>query len=80
MKPIQFDQCNKVFGEHQPEVNPLPALQTKNGDVVTCWELTPEEVEVVKQTGKIWLFVKLPPNQLLQPLYMTVDKNELLEE
>lgn len=80
MVPIQFKECNVVFGEHQPEVNPLPALKTENGDVVTCWQLTPDEIETVKQTGQVWLFVKLPHNQLLQPLYMTVDKSELLEE
>ena len=78
MTPIKFPEANVVFGEHQPEVNPLPAMKTPQGDVVTCWELTPEELEVVKKTNKVWLFIKLPPGQLLQPLYMTVDETELI--
>lgn len=78
MTPIEFPEANVVFGKHQPEVNPLPAMKTEDGDVITCWELTPEELEVVKQTGKVWLFVKTH-NQFLQPLYMTVDQKELLE-
>lgn len=54
MKPTHFPTVNVVFGENQEGVEPLPA-RVENGTVSTMWELSPEEVSSVKETGKIIL-------------------------
>jgi hypothetical protein len=74
MKPIKFEQANIVFGEGQEQYHPLPAYRHRSpqGEVVTCWQLTPEELERVKETGCIWVS-QLTFNQALQPLVLVVD-------
>lgn len=73
MKPIKFDGANVVFGAEQPEYEPMPARLTDDGVVISCWELTPEELEQVKKTGQIWLSM-LTFFQPLQPVSMAVEK------
>lgn len=69
MKPVEFKGQNVVFGKDQPEYKPLPALRLQDncGQVITCWELSLEELEEVKKTGKVyvsmWTF-----NQPLMPI------------
>lgn len=74
MKPIEFDGANVVFAKDQPEYIPLPAMRVPNdpqGLVITKWELTPEEMELIKETGTIHLSM-LTFNQPLQPVLLTV--------
>ena len=76
MEPIKFDGVNAVFGANQPEYTPLPAECVGNpetGQINTCWELSPEEIKRVQETGKIWLSV-LTFGQPLQPVLLTADK------
>lgn len=77
MTPLNFDGVNIVYAANQPEYEPLPAEKRDGrcGEIVTCWELSPEELERVRETGKIWLAV-LTFNQPLQPLIISVDKPE----
>ena len=78
MEPIKFDGANAVFGANQPEYTPLPAERVGNpetGQINTCWELSPEEIKRVQETGKIYLGV-LTFGQPLQPVIMSVDKPE----
>lgn len=81
MEPLNFDKANVVFAANQPQYKPLPAEYRggKSGEILTCWELSPEEIERVKETGKIWLSV-LTFGQPLQPVYLSVDKPEPFEE
>lgn len=74
MKPIEFEGSNVVYGENQPEYQPLPALKRKgnSGEIVTCWELSPDEIKQVQETGKIYLSI-LTFRQPLQPVYLSVD-------
>lgn len=67
MKPIEFEGCNVVYAKDQPEYQPLPAMKTKEGEVLTCWELTPEERLQVFNEGKIYINM-LTFNQPLQPI------------
>ena len=58
MKPIEFEGQNLVFAKDQPEYSPLPAHRDpkdETGTVTSCWELSPEEIETIKSTGKIYL-------------------------
>lgn len=78
MTPKKFPEVNFTYAEDQPEYQPLPVhhAQDQAGTVTSCWELSEEEIEVVKQTGVIYLRM-LTFGQPLQPVYLTVDKEEL---
>lgn len=54
MRPITFPTVNTVYGENQEGVEPLPAMN-ENGVVSTMWQLSEEEIDSVKLTGKIIL-------------------------
>lgn len=72
MKPVEFEGQNVVYAKDQPEYNPLPAHRDSDGTVTTCWELTPEELEEVYKTGKIWLS-QMTFNRPLQPVNMFIN-------
>ena len=57
MKPIKFEQANVKVAEKQDEYLTLPAHHSGDmeGIVTSCWELTPEEIDQIKQSGKIYL-------------------------
>ena len=52
MQPLNFDGANVVFGGKQPEYIPLPAEYRggKSGEILTCWELSPEELKRFTRT------------------------------
>lgn len=72
MKPIKFKGVNRTFGANQPEYRPLPALVTPDGQVVTCWEFTDEEVEVLIKNKCIYI-QQLTFNQPFQPILPIVE-------
>lgn len=67
-----------MYAKDQPEYQPLPALKTDDGLVVTCWELTDEEVEQVVKNKKFY-FSQLTFNQPLQPMRPVTDLSDLIE-
>lgn len=79
MKPIEFPETNCVYGKDQEGVEPLPVHKFDTGEVLSCWELSPDEIEKVRQTGCIWLTVHTF-NTPLQPVFMTVNKNDVIVE
>lgn len=78
MTPIEFPEQNIIFAKDQPEYIPLPALKQENGDVITCWRFSDEEIEKLRETKTLYLSVKTF-NQPLQPIYFTVNKNEVID-
>jgi|GEM_PF-1535395 len=68
MKAIKFKGVNHIIAESQDEYRTLPAFvaQDKEGTIVTCFELTPEEIRQINQTGKLW-HVQLAFQQNMQP-------------
>lgn len=55
MNPIEFkSQTGVLLGEG--DVGSLPVYKDSKGSI-SCWQLTPEELEEVVKTGKIWLGV-----------------------
>lgn len=78
MKPIEFPGHNVVFAKDQPEYQPLPALRLPDGEVITCWQLSAEELEQIAITGKIYL-KQLTFNQPLQPVLMLVELSDDIE-
>jgi len=75
MKPIEFPEQTDVIAKDQPEYLPLPAYQgAEHGEIITCWELTDEELEDLKKTKKLWLSM-WTFGYPLQPVMLSVDKN-----
>lgn len=72
MKPVEFIGHNVVFGAGQPEYQPLPALRTPDGQVITCWEFTDEEVERIVENKRLY-FQQLTFNAPLQPILPVVE-------
>ncbi len=78
MKAVTFPQQNMMMAKDQPEFKALPVFRgiipgsevTKaypnTEEVVTCYELTEEELLVVRATGKIWIR-QLVGRGLMQP-------------
>lgn len=77
MKPIEFPGHNIVFGKDQPEYLPLPALAVGDdaGTVITCWELTDEEIAAIVKNRKIFL-QQLTFKAALQPILPLADLSD----
>jgi hypothetical protein len=75
MKPIKFPGSNVTFGENQPDYEPLPALMFPDGEVLTCWQLSDEEIENIVKTKKIYI-KQLTFKKPLQPLLPITDLDE----
>lgn len=78
MNPIKFPEANVTFGERQPCFEPLPAFLAPNGVVVSCWQLSPEEIEKIQETGCVWLS-QCTCHQPLQAVFMTAEKERVLK-
>lgn len=78
MIPVKFPEVNAIFGEVQPQYEPLPVLLFSDGQAVSCWQLSKEEKARVAETGQIWLS-QLTFNRPLQPVFMTTDKADLIK-
>lgn len=62
MKAIKFPECNKVLTAprgQEEEVFDLPVCQTAYPDeqpcVISCWELSDEDIDNLIQTRQLWL-------------------------
>lgn len=55
MNPVEFKGSNIVFGKDQPQYKPLPALVLEDGQVITCWELSDEEVQEIVKNRKLYI-------------------------
>lgn len=77
MKAINFEGANMKVAENQEEYETLPAhVNEETGVVTSCWELTAEEVDEFKATGKIFL-QQATFGHALQPVSINI-KNPLL--
>lgn len=72
MIPANFPQVNMIFtkpdGLSDEECGSLPAYVGDASDgtpcIVSCWSLSPEELDQIQETGTIWLSVvgnQMPP-------------------
>lgn len=77
MKPVDFEEKNMIL--KAPGCGELPAIQTKDNCIVTCWEMSEAERKEFDKTGRIWLSViglKHPPvcMSVEKPFAMFTDK------
>jgi hypothetical protein len=61
MKPIEFPEANKVLihppGMTEEECGDLHVHQTDDGKMISCWELSEEELAAINKTKRVWLWV-----------------------
>jgi hypothetical protein len=57
MQPVEFKGQNAIFAKDQPEYLPLPALVLAGpeGAVISCWEFSDEEIEMLIKTKKLYI-------------------------
>lgn len=81
MKPIEFEEQNVIFAEHQDEYNNLPAFKIDEveGRVIFCEYLSIWERLKVLFTGRIWVSL-MTFNNPLTPSYFTVHKSDLFKD
>ena len=81
MNPIEFPEQNSIYRKDQKGVQPLPAHKADdpNVTVVTCWELSDEELERVNKSGVIYL-TQMTGGKPLQPVFVTGKKDDIFEE
>lgn len=72
MFPTNFEESNLVLSKppdmSHEQCDPLSVWRGEQADgntvVISCWKLTPEELEEVNKTGRIWLRIwgiTMPP-------------------
>ena len=79
LKPIEFEGHNIVLAKDQKEYQPLPAFydrQSPYGHMLTCWELTDEDIEKLKESKRIWVS-QMTFHKPFQPLIVCADQAEL---
>ncbi len=91
MKPIEFEQMNTIFSKDSKVYMPLPAevkdlvvegpngeqREFGNGRVITCWELSDEDIAEIVKNKKVWLGI-LTYGEPLQPVSITTKREDLL--
>ena len=69
------EPCFVEFAKHQREYRTLPALQWRDGKVLTEWELTEEERAAIARGENIRLWV-WTFNKPLQPIALEVTNEQ----
>jgi hypothetical protein len=82
MSPVEFPGCNAVYGKEQQDTyRALPAMivneEDPKGEVISCWELTDEEVEMVVKNRRIYLS-QYTFRDALQPILPSTDLSDLI--
>ena len=72
MHPVKFKGSNIIFGENQPEYQPLPAFLDEEGTVVTVWKLSLWERIRVLFTGRLYM-ITMTFKSPVQPMLPTIN-------
>lgn len=80
MKPVRTETTNAVYTLEG--CNDLPVTKYTNVDnreegVESCWELTPEEIKQVQETGKVYLYIQ---GQIVPPVLLTTESMVFFQE
>lgn len=74
MEPVLFEGANVLFTAEN--CKDLPALKTE-GEIISCWKFTPEEVKALMETGELWFSII---GDIQPPIWMGVDRPFTLEK
>lgn len=80
MKAVNFEEANIKIAENQAEYETLPARVYDDdiGEVISCWELSDEEVKQILKTKKIWVSM-LTFRKGITPIMLMIEKPEMKE-
>lgn len=76
MNLIEFEGQTTVIAKEQPEYLPMPARVDRSDPecrVTCCWQLTPEEIKRIVETGVVWHQI-LTFGGPLQPQLLVVER------
>lgn len=77
MKPIEFPEQNIIATSDDENVKPLPVCISPDGfQSISCWEVTDEDIERIKQTKRIYLS-QMNYGAPLYPVFITSNKSDL---
>lgn len=65
--PVKFDMTNKTVTA--PGCEPLPVCVCNDGHVVSCWELSDDQIKEITETRRLWLGIRGGQ----PPVWLTVD-------
>lgn len=68
MKPIKFEESNVTYVAEG--CNDLPAYKGET-QIISCWQLTEQDLETIKETGVIWFSVA---GQSQPPIWLGTEK------
>lgn len=74
-----FDSANAIFTGEDKDMISLPAKcvgKKSVGQIITCWQMSREEIEKVQKTGIIYLSL-LTYGRGIPPILMSVDEPEV---
>ena len=79
MTPVEFEGQNTVVAKGQPEHQPLPALVTDDGIVVSCWKFNWWERIRILIFGELW-HSQMTFNRGINPTMLTVENPLIFKE
>ncbi len=61
MEGVEFKESTAVLGRPpsmtEEECGSLPIFRTEDGHCISCWELSDEDLETLRRTKRVWLWV-----------------------
>ena len=81
MIPVIFKEANSIFDSRDPNMLSLPVeiVPGSSGQLNTCWELSKEEIETIKETGLVWLSI-LSFGRPIPPVLLSSERPENYDE
>ncbi len=78
MKAVPFEEANINVAENQDEYQTLPARVYTDpfGEVISCWQLSDEEMEQIKKTNCIWVS-QLTFKKGVAPMMLMAEKPDM---
>lgn len=80
MKPVRTDTCNAVYTLEGCQDLPVTKYtNVDNGEmgVESCWELTPDEIKQIQETGKVYLYIQ---GSIVPPVLLTTESMVYFEK
>jgi hypothetical protein len=77
-QPVRFREANLILGPpegSEDAVVPMPVRRLE-GNLVSCWRMSPAELAEIQRTGCVWLSVWGRETQ--PPVYVAAFKQEVI--
>jgi hypothetical protein len=80
--PIQFAGADFVLwprGDQEGASIPIPVRRRDDGVLLSCWLLSPEELEELPQTRRVWLQLGVADGPAMPAVTVAVRKQDLAQ-